>query len=110
MKWIYLLLGVYAVYYLVVVLADLLKGGKATIDEEDTQIISVHDMLRSKNFKARKMELSDDVRKEYMNNGEDEPENYRPKRVIGAVYAQGFEVSNYNAVLMRGQNATFDAL
>ena len=41
------------------------------------------------------MELPADVRKEYMSEDKEELESYRPRRVTGAIYAQGFEVNGY---------------
>lgn len=108
MKWIVLLLCVYVIYYFVLVVFDLLKKGAQVLDDEDTQIISVKDMLSAKNFSAKKMELSEEVRKEYLGNGKNDAEPYRPPRITGAIYAQGFEVNNYNAKLMRSGRAVFD--
>lgn len=65
-------------------------------DDEDTQIIPVDDMLSSSSFRAKKMELPADVRKEYMSEDKEELESYRPRRGDRAIYAQGFEVNGYN--------------
>ena len=54
------------------------------------------------------MELPADVRKEYMSEDKEELESYRPRRVTGAIYAQGFEVNGYNQQLMKSGRAVFD--
>ena len=94
MKWIVMLLGGYTLYYLVLIVFDALKNSAPMADDEDTQIIPVDDMLSSSSFRAKKMELPADVRKEYMSEDKEELESYRPRRVTGAIYAQGFEVNS----------------
>lgn len=110
MKWIYLLLGFYVLYYVALALYDKLKGKDSVSDDEDTQIIPVKDMLRAGSFQAKKMELPDAVRKEYMDTEKVETANYRPQRVTGSIYAQGFEVNNYNSQLMRQGRVVFDGV
>ena len=97
MKWIVMLLGGYTLYYLVLIVFDALKNSAPMADDEDTQIIPVDEM-----------ELPADVRKEYMSEDKEELESYRPRRVTGAIYAQGFEVNGYNQQLMKSGRAVFD--
>ena len=108
MKWIVMLLGGYTLYYLVLIVFDALKNSAPMADDEDTQVIPVDDMLSSSSFRAKKMELPADVRKEYMSEDKEELESYRPRRVTGAIYAQGFEVNGYNQQLMKSGRAVFD--
>lgn len=101
-------MGGYVLYYLVVIVADLLNRKNASADEEDTELIGIDDMLQSKKFTPKKMELSESVRQEYLGKSGHETETYRPQRVTGAIFAQGFELDNYNARLMRSGTAVFD--
>lgn len=110
MNWIFMILGAYALYYIILIVFDNLKNSRPAADDDDTQIISVKDMLSAKSFKAKQMELSEKTRKEYLNKNKDknDTETYKPQRVTGAIYAQGFEVNNYNLQLMRDGRAAFD--
>ncbi len=108
MNWIFMILGAYTLYYIVLIVFDNVKNSKPSADDDDTQIISVKDMLSAKSFKAKQMELSEKTRKEYLNKDKNDTGTYKPQRVTGAIYAQGFEVNNYNLQLMRNGKAAFD--
>ena len=107
MKWILIFCGLYGAYFLVVALLDYLSEGAATTDDEDTQIIAVDYMLKSKWFVPQSMILSDNMRQEYMDQNKMVVNN-RPQRVTGAVFAQGYEVNSYNAQMVKNGQSVFD--
>lgn len=110
MTLLYWLIGAYVVYYIVLFLSDGLQRNSLSTDDEDTQIINVKDMVGTSGFKPQMVKVSDTARSKYMDKDKIQISSQRDQatqRVTGAIFAQGFEVDNYNSQLMKGGKAVF---